>query len=472
MAEISHTAFVSVVRAGSRHVLFHSGTGERVDMQKDGVVAEDANGMAYFAPAAVDSVCTWANTVFSKSLHMGAGTEGTFILDKASNTKDFVVDLEGSFDSHVVKLAGVTTEIYLYKLSPCPSPHPCVMWALPQLQNFLGHGKNVRWATRNVDAWQRLLSDFGLGNFRLRRSRKSLAGQANFHCVEVDAEHFFGCGPEFAMSSAGLLAVVLSLCNSHTKHDTDVSRNLAATLLQGVLEKAMAGEQDFVLGDVSDHCSFSVSVSKGVVIHGSLKHTAGYKFLANAVLTETISLTDFLGAVFRIAESSRRHADTRLLAKRVVALTCEAVESIIEFQTSSGTFLDHDVDMLVLPMLRPGQRARRISNAVKVQLCRAVADTQGIKRPANFAAAEALVCKKRGLDTSSCISPSAASNFTADTMMLYWATARKCTAHDKHVSLCLDGLRAGGEEILLIAYWSPRINRSCWLPPQVNTEKH
>ena len=49
---------------------------------------------------------------------------------------------------------------------------------------------------------------------------------------------------------------------------------------------------------------------------------------------------------------------------------------------------------------------------------------------------------------------------------MYLATCLKVFCAQRHFSLSLDGLRAGGEKILLFALYAPLLRRACWLPPQ------
>ena len=42
-----------------------------------------------------------------------------------------------------------------------------------------------------------------------------------------------------------------------------------------------------------------------------------------------------------------------------------------------------------------------------------------------------------------------AEKMTPDCMMQYWASMRAAIAQDKHVGLCVDGVRAGCDELLV-----------------------
>lgn len=474
MTEVSHIGLVKLVRVGVRYVLLNKGTNERCVMDEPGDVQFDVNGRAYYSPASPHAPCKWANDCFLWSLHERVHEVGDlaeperFIYNKETEAKFPIKDLQCSFVPKVVSMQRLKSEVFVYRLSPHADPYACLAWGIPYVQQFLGHSADLRWAFRNFAAWECLLDDIGLGASRAFRSRTSVVSKAKATGQTIDVEYLHASPPEFSLTSAAVIAVACQLARRSTKHDSEESRKLAELLVQAMVAKAADGEQ-FEIGDKHDGSSFNVRVSECRVVGASLTCQSRYGFMKKALPAEgsDISLSDFVVKLFVFATASRLSKSTATLAKRVFVIVCTVIEGLFEHKASTGELFNEGVSHMSLDMIRPGKRAKRIPAAFKVEMVEQTARTQGVSRPSTLAACEKMILVKKGLNLDGWTNGKTAQAFVVSSMLQYWASVRQATSGDKHASICFDGLRAGGEELLLIAYFSTRSQLASWLPIQV-----
>ena len=474
MPELSHRPYIEFWQIGVRNVLVHLGTGEQLNIAEScHLKFSEVDGFAFLEP--VDgSASWWANSRLQHSLHYATDTsdEDSFLISTTGVDQKAPYQLKTkNFSSRVVDAGDLHFEVYVFEVAPDMQVRGCLFWSMQQVQHYLGFGTDTRWASRSMSSWYGLLEIFSVPKSHIRRSAKSLAAIARQTGVSLDPAEYCCAGQEFSFSSLALLLVLAHFATRRDKYATAENRATAAKLLEAVFTKIVGIEQFTVA--VSAYNSVEMVVSNLQVHSESVKKHGRCAF---ALVTEifgdrgTVSFSEVFACCFAraVAPASRRSTTSKELGQQLCLSCVQCVVRLAEIKAHGGELFGES--SLTLGIVREGKRAKRISTAFKIEVCSVVSETHGLKRPSGLASAEcALVKKGRSVGSSqvSPLKPSSARWFTQDHMLQYLAACRRTFGNDTHMSLCLDGGMVGGEDLLIMTYWSPLQQRGCWLPPQV-----
>lgn len=471
MQEQPQSDWVTLEAVKAKQVLVHHGVGERRDCPFPARLEFDTRGVGMLVPTRPElDKSVWVNSLFTYSLHAAQvdGKQRLAIWNAASQESRWRDDEFGNRLVRPVALGadkpqGFLGEVYLYTLSPC-SKGPRVFFTMPYIDNYVFQGgKHNRWVCRSLPRWFKILDEAGFdGAPHFIKSNKAVLSADAQAPAEVAS-----AGQEYACS--GLAATLLLAHWACTNKQVSAENKVAAAKLLNLIVERFVGSGQFVL-----HCEDPSGRGVDIVYEdGACKLHSPSNGVPPSQLLQAKHFSRFAGTLvdlflqlhttcLKVVRAGAKCKSMALSMQRVVA---SCIHNCIE--DAVGALTSDSIDHTRLPVLRSGKglRARRVPQGLKRAMADLAHRSPGVKDVRQLVAGGRALAGKRAR-ASDLVSLRAAGTFVQDNQLLYLTTCRRALADEKHFSVSLDGVRAGGEDVLMAALYCPRLGHACWLAPQ------
>lgn len=298
----------------------------------------------------------------------------------------------------------------------------------------------------------------------IKSSKAVLAGEAQ-RPTELAAT-----GQEYACSGLAISLLLAHFACTNQKVTAD-NKAAAARLLNLVVDR-FVGSGNFVI-NCRDACGQGVDI---VYAGGNCKLQPPSDGARASQLLQAKNFKNFDGSTSDLVlqlhtaclKASRAGTKCKSMALSMQREVANCIYKCIEDATEA--LASDPVNHAELPILRTGKgiRARRVPHGFKRALADLARQSPGVKNVRQLVAGSRAFASKRAR-TGDLVSLRAAGTFVQDNQLLYLSTCRRALADEKLFSVSLDGVRAGGEDILLASLYATRLGRACWLPPQAMT---
>ena len=437
------------------------------------------DGVGMLAPSAgtLGVEPLWVNDLLNKSMHVqdvGHGQSEFILYDNVLQKSVRRSSVMGKHSVSTLSLPGPPAfngELYAFQLSPNGGCGPRSFISLPYVQNFiLGTSKHNKWICKGLHRWEALLAPFGVdGERHFVCSSKAAAARSKRAARAEPPPPGAATAQEYGAS--GMAFLLLLAHWSDSANQVLPENNKAATELLRVFTERIFERNVFQV-------SFNISQTAFMLYFREGKCKLGIVGGADNACAQALAALDLLDTEFAVhelvlqlhqfcAKSWRAHKDVKRCVYGALFQLALAFQNLLQ---DMGPEAWQDTSPLNLPVLRlsTSKRARRVSKSYKHSLVEATHGISKAHQPSQMVGAVRIWNKKR-LREEVMLSDSAARNLIRDHMLLYLAASRHTFGKARHCSISLDGLRAGGNDMMQLAFYDVDADLACWLPPQAGS---
>ena len=346
-------------------------------------------------------------------------------------------------------------------------------WSLPHIADLaVGSGFDGRWISRHSKQLIGAFEDAGLDANHLVRSMWSVTytGSKNERADLAEAYE-----DEFNVSSEGLIESLLYFTVGRVKSKGVVDApTVVACFLNGLARKLLP----------ASGCPWQVCFGDGefaelVLRDGRIVVRDVHK-KKWAQIVQTLVRTGDIGTILvHLAQTLRR-------PKRIPSYCHIAQAMFKDLEQRLATSLEGTVGSAVWDETRPSdipalyktgsEKARRVGIGYVLDVVNAVSTSPELRTPAQLLASKCTSFSKESRGKRAkikfatarrCLRPISGHNFISKKMCCYQDTLKEKLRCASHLSVALDGTRAGGADWCLYAATDPSSGIAGWWPPQV-----